>query len=213
VHDRELEVTTADSVRAGLVASFVSICWTACASAATITLGLISGSVVLVAFGGVGVFDAAGSAALVMHFRHALRHQSISRDRERFTQRIVVAGLLIVGVATTAASGVRLAERAHTHEPVGGIVVSAVSIAGLGFLADRKRRIARQIPSSALMADSWLSLAGCVTALFAVVGTALNATFGWWWIDPIAALCIALGAIAVALVNVRQLRVASAAGA
>jgi hypothetical protein len=33
VHDRELEAATNDSVRAGLVASVVSIIWTACASA------------------------------------------------------------------------------------------------------------------------------------------------------------------------------------
>jgi hypothetical protein len=113
VHDRELEAARTDSVRAGLVASAVSICWTACASAVTIVLGLSSGSVVLVAFGSVGVFDVVGSLALVVHFRHALRHQSISGGRERFTQRVVIAGLLIVGIATTAASGVRLAERAH----------------------------------------------------------------------------------------------------
>jgi divalent metal cation (Fe/Co/Zn/Cd) transporter len=62
------------------------------------------------------------------------------------------------------------------------------------------------------MADSWLSLAGCLTAICAVVGTALNAAFGWWWIDPTAALCIALGAMAVGFANVRQLRAAIATG-
>ena len=133
---------------------------------------------VLIAFGRVGVFDAAGSAALVVHFAthfdtfRSLKCMSASRER------VVVSGRLIVCVATTIASGLRVAERAHANESVGGIVVSAASIAGLGVPAARKRRLAHRVPSRALLADSWLSLVGCLTEICAVVGTTLDAAFG-----------------------------------
>lgn len=201
MHDHGLESAPAGAVRSGLRASAASIGWTLCASAATLVFGLASRSVVLVAFGAVGLCDAAGSAALVVHFRHALRHEAISDHHERVAHRVVLAGLVIVGTATAAASVLRLAAGGRTHEPAAGIAVSAVSIAVLAALAWWKRRIAFRIPSQALLADSWLSLAGSLTATAAVLGTALNAVYGWWWIDPAAAITIALGALAVAVTS------------
>lgn len=73
----------------------------------------------------------------------------------------------------------------------------------LAMLAHRKRRIAERIPSHALRADAWLSAMGSVLALFALVGTALEAGFGWWWIDPVAAIGVACGATALSVVLAR----------
>ncbi len=206
MHDRELELTTADNVRAGLVASVASIAWTVVTSAISVALGVGAQSTVLVAFGAVGFFDAAGSTALVAHFRNALRHEEISIRREWLAQLIVVVGLLTVGTATSLLSIVRLASRAHGPEPVLGVAVSAASVLALGVLALRKRGIARRIPSHALLADSWLSAVGCLIATLTVLGTGLDIAFGWWWVDPCAALGVALAALAVGALNLRHLR-------
>ena len=205
MHDRELEAATSESVHAGLVASVASICWTVVASAIVIVLSLRSKSTVLLAFGAVGVFDAFGSVALAVHFRHALHHESVSSRYEKVAQLVVACGLLIVGAATSLASCARLLAHVHTRDPVFGTVVSAVSVAVLFGLATRKRRIARRIPSQALLADSWLSMTGCLTAVMAVAGTMLDAAFGWWWVDPSAALAIAIGALGIGLSNLRHL--------
>lgn len=166
-------------------------------SALTITLGVVSGSVVLAAFGGVGWFDMLGSIALVAHFRHAIHHEKVSERRERIAHLIVAWGLGIVGTATLGASALRLASPAHGNEPVAGLIASAMSIVVLGILGASKRRAGRLIPSQALMTDGSLSLVGCGTATCTVAGLGLEDAFGWTWVDPAAAIFI--GVVAVAL--------------
>lgn len=141
--------------------------------------------------------DAAGSTALVLHFRHAIRHETISEHRERIAHWIVLSGLFAVGVATLVTSAMRLAAHAVAKGPVAGIAISALSVPVLATLAYWKRREARRIPSRALLADSRLSLIGSLTAVLAVVGTALSRVGSW--IDPVAALVISSGAVVIAL--------------
>jgi divalent metal cation (Fe/Co/Zn/Cd) transporter len=190
-------------LRAGLRVSVASIVWTVLASTASIGLGIRSGSLVLVAFGAVGVFDAVGSAVLVTHFRHALRHDVISVRRERLAQLVVAIGLLIVGTATVAAGIARLVRQDHSHESVAGLAVAGCSIVVLACLGIQKRRLGLRIPSRALRADGGLSLVGAATAAAAVAGTALNDALSWWWSDPVAACVIALGAMGLSVATLR----------
>jgi divalent metal cation (Fe/Co/Zn/Cd) transporter len=67
----------------------------------------------------------------------------------------------------------------------------------------RKRRVSAQIPSHALLADSWLSAAGAVLGVLTLVGSALERALGWWWLDPVAATLVACGALALSWVLAR----------
>jgi divalent metal cation (Fe/Co/Zn/Cd) transporter len=183
--------------------SAVSIVWTVAASTASIALGIAAGSLVLLAFGAVGIFDAVGSAVLVSHFRHALKHDEISEGRERVAQLVVSIGLLIVGTATVGAAAVKLVNGSHAHESVVGLVISAVSIPVLAVLATLKRRLGLRIPSRALRTDGGLSLVGAATAVAAVAGAGLDDALSWWWADPVAACAIAIGAVGLAGVTLR----------
>src|SRR5205823_584940 len=115
-----------------------------------------SGSLVLLAFGLAGVLDAAGSAALVVHFRHALRHETFSERHERAALRVVTSGLVLVGTLTAVESARRLITGTSTHSAAAGLVLAMISTVVLGYLSTRKRRIAARIPSRALLADGWL---------------------------------------------------------
>jgi divalent metal cation (Fe/Co/Zn/Cd) transporter len=204
MHDLDLEPAPGGDVRAGLVASSASIVWTAVTSALAIALGINARSVALVAFGAVGLFDMAGSAALVVHFRHALRHDVISHRHEHIAHLVVSYGMLTVGIATLIASVYRLTADSHASASLTGLVTSAASILALGYLGTSKRRIGRRIPSQALATDGALSLIGCGTATFTVAGLGLNNAFGWSWVDPAAAMIIAVTAIALATVSLRR---------
>ena len=87
MHDVELEAVAPNNLRAGVRVSSASIGWTAVSSTIAIILGVTSGSLVLLAFGFAGLFDAAGSLALVLHFRHALHHEAISEKHERVARQ------------------------------------------------------------------------------------------------------------------------------
>jgi hypothetical protein len=66
--------------------------------------------------------------------------------------------------------------------PVAGIIVAAVSVVVMPFLARAKRRVAAGIGSGAMNADS--RRADFCTYLSAILlgGLLLNATLDWWWV-------------------------------
>jgi len=203
VHADGDEAVVTDHLRAGVRVSVASIAWTVLSGTVAVVVGLSAGSLVLVAFGLTGLLDAAGSAALVLHFRHALRHQALSEGHERRALRVIIAGLVLVGSLTAAESVRRLVGGVHSEASPAGLALAAVSIGVLAVLSVRKNRIAERIPSTALRADGWLSATGCLLAVVTVAGTGLTSTLGWWWADPVAAAAVAGGAVGIAVVMAR----------
>lgn len=195
--DRHPASSRVVDLRAGVQVSAASILWTSGSSAGAIALGIASGSVVLVAFGATGLLDAAGSASLVVHFRHELRHAAISVRRERLATNVITAGLIVVGGLTVLESARRLAVGDESRSSPGGTALAAASIAALALLARRKRLVAASLESSALRADAWLSTTGCLLAAITVAGTRLTAALGWWWADPAAAIVVGAGALSI----------------
>lgn len=185
--------------RRGIQVSVASIIWTVLASGLSIYLGLTSDSIVLVAFGFTGAFDAAGSAALVLHFRHSLRHGSFSESHERIALLVVTVGLIVVAVATAVGSVLRLLSSSESGESTTGVLVATVSIFVLALLAVLKRRTGSAIPSPALAADGMLSLTGSVLAVVTVAGSLLT-RHGIHWADPVAALFVAAGALGIVVI-------------
>src|SRR3954470_20741074 len=194
---------TLSDLRAGLRVSVVSIAWTVVASTVSIAAGISASDLVLVAFGCTALLDAAGSTALVIHFRHALRHETFSERHERVAFLVVTGGLVVVGVATIVESLDRLVTGTHGDASTVGVMTAAATAVVLALLARRKLRLGRSIPSQALVADGLLSTTGAVLAVVTVAGTVLTGR-GAWWADPVAALCVALGALCIAVLLARQ---------
>jgi divalent metal cation (Fe/Co/Zn/Cd) transporter len=200
LHDSQLESLDSELLRAGIRVSAVSIGWTVVASTTAITIGVASNSLVLASFGATAAMDAVGSAALLAHFRHALRHEAISEYRERVALRIVTIGLLLVGATTLFESVRRLLNGLQGEASLVGVVVSAASAVALAWLSLRKRQVGRRLGSRALIADGWLSATGGLLAAVTLIGAGLTLAWGWWVADPMAAAFIAVGALAAAIV-------------
>src|SRR6476619_8055017 len=97
-----------DVLRSGVRVSALSIAWTLVSSTVSIVIGARSANLVLIAFGCTGLLDAAGSVALVVHFRHALKHETFSETHERIAFLIVTGGLVVVALTTAVESVIRL---------------------------------------------------------------------------------------------------------
>jgi divalent metal cation (Fe/Co/Zn/Cd) transporter len=68
-----------------------------------------------------------------------------------------------------------------------GIGLTVVSLWTMIWLARAKRRAAG-LGSQALKADAFQTTACWWLSLITLAGIGLNAAFGWWWADPVAAL-------------------------
>jgi divalent metal cation (Fe/Co/Zn/Cd) transporter len=69
-----------------------------------------------------------------------------------------------------------------------GIIIAALSLVVMPLLARAKRNVATQLNSRAMMADSKQTDICAYLSGILLVGLILNAVFGWWWADPLAAL-------------------------
>ena len=69
-----------------------------------------------------------------------------------------------------------------------GLVLAAASLVVMPLLANAKRRVAVAMGSGALAAESRQTMLCTYLSAILLVGLILNATLGWWWADPIAAL-------------------------
>jgi divalent metal cation (Fe/Co/Zn/Cd) transporter len=91
-------------------------------------------------------------------------------------------------VAVDAAKGLILQE--PPERSLVGIILAAVSLVVMPLLARAKRRVAAKLSSQALVADSHQTDICAYLSAILLVGLGLNALFGWWWADPIAALAM-----------------------
>ena len=71
-----------------------------------------------------------------------------------------------------------------------GIALAAVSVVVMPLLARAKRRVAAGLSSDALAAEATQTQLCTYLSAILLVGLALNATLGWWWADPVAALAM-----------------------
>jgi len=192
-----------DSVGRALRISAVSLAWTLVASAGSIGIGAATGTLVLVTFGLVSLLDAAGSLTLVVHFRHAQHTGDMSERHEAIALRVITIGLVVLGLVTVAQSVHRLTTHAEPDAAPVGLAIAAASALVLAALAPRKRRIGKVVGSHALRADGVVSGIGAVLAVITLVGAGVTTAAGWWWLDPLAAVGVASGAVAAGIALAR----------
>jgi divalent metal cation (Fe/Co/Zn/Cd) transporter len=166
-----------------------TVVWNSAEGLIAVLLGVLAGSIALVGFGIDSFIETSSGLALL--WRLQTRRDAASAERADATAlRLVGASLLALAVYVVFDS----ARALHYHETPdpspAGIALAIVSLVVMPILAREKRRIAAAINSRALEADS-LQTSIC-TYLSAILlgGLLLNALFGWWWADPVAALAM-----------------------
>ena len=65
---------------------------------------------------------------------------------------------------------------------------AAVSLAVMPLLARAKRRLAPALGSRAAVSEANQTSLCALLSAVVLAGLGLNAAFGWWWADPVAAL-------------------------
>jgi len=191
-------------VHAAWLVSLTAVVWTVTTSGLALALGASSHSAVLGAFGAIGLVDAAGSIALVYHFRHGLRHDALSDRLERLSHRVVVVGLLTVGLGAVGDGFARLLTGASGDSSRAGSILAAISLVVLVALASRKISVSARVGSAALLADGRLSAVGAAQAGVTLFGTAAARWLDWPWADALAATLVGIVAISVGVATRRR---------
>jgi divalent metal cation (Fe/Co/Zn/Cd) transporter len=158
-----------------------------------IAAGTLASSTALIGFGLDSVIEVSSAAAVAWQF--SAREHAVREAREKTTLRIIAVSFFVLA-AYVAIDAVRsLAGTGEAERSLPGIVLATLSLAVMPFLSAAQRRAGRELGSASAVADSKQTLLCTYLAAVLLVGLILNATLGWSWADPVAALAIA--AIAV----------------
>jgi len=107
---------------------------------------------------------------------------------EAISLRIVGVCFVVLALYVATESIESLLRHEAPNESLLGIILAAVSLVVMPLLVKAKRKVARGINSGALKADSKQTELCTYLSAILLVGLLLNALFGWWWADPLAAL-------------------------
>ncbi|HWX16865.1 MAG TPA: cation transporter [Chthoniobacterales bacterium] len=182
----DLAETLAVHRRTGRKIEFLSIGWTALESIVGIFAGVLAGSVALISFGIDSVIEVVSSLVLVWR----LSDSAAAEDREEFAHRLVGICFLALAVYVSFEALKDLLTHSSPRVTYLGIIYAVACVIVMPVLARAKRRAAANLQSDALHADSHQSDICAYLAVILLGGLGLNALFGWWWADPVAALCM-----------------------
>ena len=176
-----------DLVRRGQRLEYFTIGYNSAEGLVSIVAGFVAGSVSLIGFGLDSLIEVTSGAALLWRLHHDL-NPSRREDVERTTLRIVGVCFVALALYILYDAGKALLFHEAPDRSIPGIVVAGVSVLVMPLLARAKRRIAAGIESRAMMADSRQTDFCTYLSAILLGGLLVNALFGWWWADPVAAL-------------------------
>jgi divalent metal cation (Fe/Co/Zn/Cd) transporter len=160
---------------------------------AAITAGTMASSTALIGFGLDSVIEVSSAAAVAWQF--SARDHALREAREQRTLRIIAVSFFALATFVAVDAVRALTGTGEAERSVPGIVIAALSLAVMPFLSAAQRKAGRELGSASAIADSKQTLLCTYLSAVLLIGLVLNATLGWTWADPVAALVIA--AIAV----------------
>lgn len=170
--------------------SLFSVLWSGIVGAFAVALALGSGSLALLGFGVDAAIDAIASVVLIWRFWEESRRPHRADRVEQLAEVVVGSALVLFAVYLIVASVGAIAGGHAPSTSVPTLIILVGSLVVLPPLAFYKRRVATELGSGALIADSTLTAVSAVLAAISLIGIALT-DLGLWWADASAALIVA----------------------
>ena len=174
-------LTRSANVRRGRNLEYLTIGWNSLEAVVAIGAGLLAGSIALVGFGVDSVIESLSGAVLLWRL-------FAGEHREQLALKLVGLSFLLLAAYVAFDAGKSLLFRESPEASYVGIGLAVLSLIVMPVLARAKRRVAANLNSRALAADSRQTDICAYLSAILLVGLGLNALFGWWWADPVAGL-------------------------
>jgi divalent metal cation (Fe/Co/Zn/Cd) transporter len=174
-------------VRHGRRLEYFTIAWNALEGLVAVVAGAIAGSISLVGFGIDSFIEVTSGSVLLWRMSVDAEVQGRELNEER-ALRVVGGCFLLLAAYIACESVLDLWSRRAPEHSLPGIVLASVSLAVMPLLSRAKRKVGRALGSAAMHADAkQTEFCTCLSAIL-LAGLLLNALFGLWWADSVAAL-------------------------
>ncbi len=182
----------AGRVRLGIWIELAALLWMVIEARVAIVVGFATRSVSLQGFGFDSIIELIAGGVLLWRLmleQHGGSLEAVERA-ERRASWVVAFALFALAIYIVGDSVFSFFTKSRPESSWWGVGLAIAAAIIMPVLWQGKLRVARHIGSAALKADAVCS-ATCAYMSFALlVGLLLNALFGWWWADPLAALAL-----------------------
>ena len=176
-------------LRLARLLAWLTIAWNVVEGVVAVAAGAAAGSLALVGFGLDSFVEVFAGGVVLWQLR------GVPEERERRALRLIAVSFFALAVYVVAEAARDLLAGSEAGESAVGIVLAAVSLIVMPMLAFAKRRVGRRLGNPVVVADATETKLCAYLSAILLVGLALNASIGWWWADPLAALAIAALAV------------------
>lgn len=154
--------------------------------------GIAAASTALIAFGLDSVMESLSAGVLLWRLRSEATLRRTGEEAESRALRPVALAFLALAAYIGVTAVVDLVSGHQPEESSVGIALAAVSLVVMPWLALAKTRVATELGSRTMHADSTQTWLCAALSGFLLLGLTANALLGWWWADPVSALGIGL---------------------
>ncbi len=179
-------VSRAQLLQRGRRLEYLTLAWNVLEGGVSITAGVLAGSVALIGFGVDSFIESLSGAVLLWR----LRDGEVGESREPIALRLVGMAFLVLAAYIAFDAGSSLLRKEAPEISWLGVGMTTLSVFVMPFLARAKRRTGQLLGSRALEADSRQTDICVYLSIIVLAGLILNAFFGWWWADSVAALAM-----------------------
>jgi divalent metal cation (Fe/Co/Zn/Cd) transporter len=172
-------------LRRGLMLEYATLGWNVVGAVILIAAAAAASSVALAGFGVDSVIEIVASAVVVWQLKGEQ-----GSGRERRALRIIAVAFVLLALYIAVQSALTFSSRSHPGHSSVGTVWLAATVVAMFALAAGKRDTGRRLGNVVLETESRVTVIDGALAATVLLGVVLNATLGWWWADPLAALVI-----------------------
>lgn len=180
-----------DARRARLL-SWLSLGWMTAEGVVGIVAGLAAGSVALVGFGLSSAVEGMASVIVIWRFTGQRTHSETS---ERTATRAVAISFWLLAPYVAVEAVHKLVTADHAETSAVGIALTVGSIVLMPALGRAKQRLGDRLGSTATAGEGTQNILCALLAGAVLVGLLGQTLIGAWWLDPLAALFIAVVAV------------------
>lgn len=187
-----LQPTRAANVQHGVWIELVTIAWMIVEASVALVAGFATHSVSLQGFGFDSIIELVSGGVLLWRLVVEQRGGSgeAVEQAERRASWVTAFALFALALYIVIDSAISLYTRSHPETSWWGIGLAIAAAIVMPLLWRSKLHIAGKIGSAALKADAMCSITCAYMSITLLTGLLLNALFGWWWADPLAALIL-----------------------
>ncbi|WP_415823527.1 cation transporter [Mycobacterium basiliense] len=181
-----------EAARRARLLSWISLGYMATEGLVAIVAAVVAGSVALLGFGLDSAIEGAASVIVIWRFTGT---RTLSPTVEKRAQKAVAVTFFLLApyIAYDAVTALTARDRPQTSWV--GIALAITSMIVMPLLGRAKRHLGARLGSATTSGEGTQNLLCAYLAGAVLVGLLGNALWGWWWLDPVVALAIAVLAV------------------